>query len=66
MSDIIRHLRGNSEEQEARENSRQIARAIRAGRQPMPDAPPIYNPPAKPLMGGGPAVTWVLNMPRIR
>lgn len=66
MSDIIRQLRSNSAEQDARENSRQIARAIRAGRQPLPDAPPVYVPPAKPAFGGGVQPVWVLNMPRSR
>ena len=65
MSDIIRTQRESSAEQEARETRRLMERSIRAGRQAEPHAAPIYTPPAKPLMGGGPAVAWVLNMPRI-
>jgi hypothetical protein len=63
---ILARLLDSRAEQEQRENTRQIARAIRNGRQPMPQSPPVYNPPSKPLMGGGVQPVWVLNMPRVR
>lgn len=65
MSDIIRKLRQIDEEAEARATRRQIARTIRAGQQPQPDAPPIYTPPTRPLVGGGVTPVFVLNMPRV-
>lgn len=64
MSDIIRLFRQREEEQAAREAQRQMVRAARAGRQPLPDAPPVYTPAAKPLVPAGIQPVFVLNMPR--
>ena len=66
MRDIMAQLRYLDAEQEARANRQQIARTIRAGKQRAPQSPPIYNPPTKPLTGGGVQPVWVLNMARVR